>query len=178
VEGADQVVVLLAALVVEERLALGGVPDEGGREPAPPVGGRGQRGGDLQDVERRPRVAVGEPGDQGQRVVLGVDRLRPEPPLAVGERPAEDHADLVLAEALEDVDPAAGEERRDDLEGRVLGRRADQDDRAPLDVGQEGVLLGLVEAVDLVHEQDRALAAGRQAVLGGGDDRPDLLHAG
>jgi hypothetical protein len=43
-----------------------------------------------------------------------------------------------------------------ELEGRVLGRRADQRDGAVLDVGEEAVLLRAVEAVDLVHEQQRA----------------------
>ena len=52
------------------------------------------------------------------------------------------------------------EQRAVELEGRVLGGRADQHDRAVLDIGQEAVLLGAVEAVDLVDEQQRA--AGRR----------------
>ena len=40
-----------------------------------------------------------------------------------------------------------------------MRRRADQDARAVLHVGQEDVLLGFVEAVDLVDEEDRAHAA-------------------
>jgi hypothetical protein len=76
--------------------------------------------------------------------------------LAVGEGAREDLLHLGGAEPLERVDPAAREQRRVDLEGRVLGGGADQHDGALLDVGQERVLLGLVEAVDLVHEQDRA----------------------
>jgi hypothetical protein len=52
----------------------------------------------------------------------------------------------------------AGEERPHDLKVGVLRRRADEDDRAVLHVRQEGVLLGLVEAVDLIHQQDGALA--------------------
>ena len=43
-------------------------------------------------------------------------------------------------------------------EERVLRRRPDQDDDAVLHVRQQHVLLGLVEAVDLVEEQDRPLA--------------------
>ena len=36
---------------------------------------------------------------------------------------------------------------------------ADEDDRAVLDVREKGILLGLVEAVDLVDEEDRAGSA-------------------
>ena len=43
------------------------------------------------------------------------------------------------------------------LEARVFGGGADEDDGALLHEGQEGVLLGLVEAVDLVHKEDGAL---------------------
>src|SRR3546814_8671245 len=51
------------------------------------------------------------------------------------------------------------------LEGRVLGGGADQDHRAVLDIGQEAVLLGAVEAVDLVDEQQSA-APGQAALPG------------
>ena len=53
---------------------------------------------------------------------------------------------------------AARQQRGVELERRVLGRGADQRDRAVLDVRQEAVLLGAVEAMDLVDEQQRALA--------------------
>ena len=40
-------------------------------------------------------------------------------------------------------------------ERRVLGGCGDEDDLTGLDTGQQGVLLGLGEAVDLVEEEDR-----------------------
>ena len=43
---------------------------------------------------------------------------------------------------------------------------------------QEGVLLALVEAVDLVHEEDGALAPARAVGLGFRDHLADLLDAG
>ena len=73
-------------------------------------------------------------------------------------RAARDHLQqLVLVERLERVDLRAREQRRVHLEVRVLGRRADQRDEPLLDRGQQRVLLRLVEAVDLVEEEDRAL---------------------
>ena len=56
-----------------------------------------------------------------------------------------------------------------DLEVGVLGRRADERDRAVLDVRQQRVLLGLVEAMDLVEEEDRARAVQGEPVLRLGD---------
>jgi hypothetical protein len=44
-------------------------------------------------------------------------------------------------------------------------------------VGQKGVLLTLVEAVDLVHEEDGALAAPGVVRLGLCHDLADLLDA-
>jgi len=49
-------------------------------------------------------------------------------------------------------------ERGVDLEGWVFCRGTDQADRPTLDVGKKGVLLRLVEAVDLVDEEDSARA--------------------
>ena len=51
------------------------------------------------------------------------------------------------------------------------------DDRAVLDVRQERVLLGLVESVDLVDEDDRPLALEAQAIARGGDDLAQLPDA-
>ncbi len=83
---------------------------------------------------------------------------------------------------------AAREERRVDLEVRVLGRRADQRHEPVLDRRQQRVLLRLVEAVDLVEEEDRPLAVAAQPVAGPRDhaahvvdprrDRRQLLEGG
>ena len=49
---------------------------------------------------------------------------------------------LLIGQGCEHVDAAAGEQRGNHFEGRILGGRADQPDGAALDVGQKGVLLG------------------------------------
>ena len=72
----------------------------------------------------------------------------------------------------------AREQRGVDLERRILGRGADQHDVAGLDARQKRVLLRLVEAVDLVDEDDRA-ASGRAAdALGLAHHVADFLDAG
>src|SRR5699024_8497413 len=67
-------------------------------------------------------------------------------------------------------------QRRNHLERRILSGGADQDDVPPLDVREKGVLLRLVEPVNLVHEKDRALA-GPAETLGIGHHGLDLLDA-
>ena len=67
--------------------------------------------------------------------------------------------DVVDRERAQHVHARTRQQRAVDLERRVLGRRADEADRAVLDERQERVLLRLVEAVHLVEEQHRAPAA-------------------
>src|SRR5262249_54673150 len=72
----------------------------------------------------------------------------------------------------------ARQERGVDLERGVLGGGADQHDCALLHVGQEGVLLRLVESVDLVDEQHGRPPAARALGFRVGRDLADLLPAG
>ena len=101
----------------------------------------------------------------------------PRPCASSRERALEELDEVVDLERLEAEHLAAREERRVDGEARVLRRRADDDDRAVLDVRQERVLLRLVEAVDLVDEDDRPLALEGQAIARRGDDLAQLADA-
>ena len=87
-------------------------------------------------------------------------------------------AGRVDPERLEAEEGGAAEQRRVDLEEGVLGGGADEGDEPALDAGEEGVLLRLVEAVDLVEEEDRALAPLAEAVAGPLERVADVLHAG
>ncbi len=68
-----------------------------------------------------------------------------------------------VVEPMQHEDLAARQQRAVQLEGRVFRGRADQHHGAVLDIGQEAVLLRAVEAMDLVDEEQRALAADRGA---------------
>jgi hypothetical protein len=103
-----------------------------------------------------------------------LSRKRPSPSAlatsasrASGVSAVEQHAQRPCVEPVQDQHLRAGEECRVQLEARVLGRRADQSDGAVLDIGQEAVLLGAIEAVDLVHEQQGALADRGMVARGG-----------
>ena len=84
---------------------------------------------------------------------------------------------LGLVQGFEDVDRGPRQQGRVHLEGRVLGGGADEGHQPGFHVGQEGILLGLVEAVDLIDEQQGAPPPG-PVVLGPGDGLADFLDPG
>ena len=65
---------------------------------------------------------------------------------------------MLIGERRESVDAAAGEESGDHFKGGVLRSGPDQADRAPLDIGQKGILLSLVEAMNLINEENGSRA--------------------
>ena len=91
----------------------------------------------------------------------------------------------VIVQAVQHQHLRARQKSAVQLKARVLRRGADQDDGAVLDIGQERVLLGFVEAVDLVDEQQRSpplltpdarLFEHLLQVSDTGKDRGDLLE--
>ena len=100
-----------------------------------------------------------------------------EPALGVRERAVDERPDVLGRERLQHEHAGPRQQGGDHLERRVLRRRADEDHRAALDVRQERVLLRLVEAVNLVDEEQDRLAGATQLVLRVGDDLAQLLHA-
>ena len=134
--------------------------------------------GQLQRVEHPARVAVRHVDQVRERVVVELHVELAVPALGVGQRLPGDREQVGLGQRLELEDAAAADERLVDLEIGVLGGRADEDDRAVLDPRQQRVLLGLVEAVDFVHEEDRALAELPAALLRLRDRLPDVGDAG
>ena len=70
----------------------------------------------------------------------------------------------------------ARDQRADDIEIGVLGRRANQRDHTRLHVRQQRVLLGLVPAVHFIDEQDRALVVHPPAFLRLTDHPAQLGH--
>ena len=107
-------------------------------------------------VEQESPVAVGT-GDQR----LARRRREGKGPLHLGLRPLDQVVERGPIEPLQDQHLRSAQERRIQLERRILGGRADQSDGAVLDIGQEAVLLRAIEAVDFVHEQQCALAGPR-----------------
>ena len=169
VQRADQVVVPVARLVVERRPPLHQLRQRLAAD-------RGRAGRDraedlLRHVERRAPVAVGHGDERCAR--LRVERQRPAlHGLGTGQQLLQRR----LVEAVEGQHHRAREQGAVQLERRVLGGGAHQGDGAVLHVGQEPVLLRPVEAVDLVDEEERALA-GLAPPLGAVERLAQVLHA-
>ena len=79
-------------------------------------------------------------------------------------------------EAFQHQNLATRQKRAVQLEARIFRRGADQRHHAAFDEGQEAVLLGPVEAVDFVDEEQRALTH-LAARFGTVERRAKLLHA-
>ena len=105
------------------------------------------------------RIAVAD----GRKKIAGVGvKLRGQravSPFHVRERPFQQPSDGFGRQRVEFKDERPRGKRRVDEEVWVVRRRADEDDCSVLDIGQQDVLLGLVEAVYLVDEEDCALPA-------------------
>ena len=137
-----------------------------GREIARPPASRAAAAATSSALSARRASPVGVAGDELARVRPSRDGRRRGPSGAAERRDRAGRADLLLGERAQGHHPAAREERGVHLEGGVLGGGADERHRALLHVRQERVLLRLVEAVDLVDEQDGALAVHAAPVLG------------
>ena len=107
----------------------------------------------VSQVEQKPPVAIGH-GAQGRPGFLGQRQWTAQ---IVFGAPQQDFEILVI-EAPQHEDLRTRQQRPDQLEGRVLGRGADENHRAVLDHRQKGILLRAIEAMDLVDEEQRALA--------------------
>src|SRR5207237_5002176 len=117
----------------------------------------GPRSGDLQGGERAPRIAGRVLGYVIEELRAGHERGL-QATVLVRQRALEEDLQIRLFQRPQREYPAAREERGDHLEAGVLGGGADQRHRPALNVREQRVLLRLVEAVDLVDEEQRALA--------------------
>ncbi len=84
---------------------------------------------------------------------------------------------VVIIEAAQHEDLRTRQQCADQFEGRVFRRRADEDHRAVLDDRQKSILLRAVEAVDLVDEEQGALAH-LAALPGRVEHLAQIRHAG
>lgn len=172
-EGGNDVVVLLGPLVVEQGFFLQGLAD-GGRGQLSSNGQGG--GGEFQGVEGDPGIALGHFAQLDQGRIVGAELLVAEA-AGIAQGPLQQQLDLFGGEGVEHEDPGAGEQGRVDFEGGVFGGGADENDVAALDEGEKGVLLGLVEAVDFIDEQQGLAAVVGFFFLGLLDDFADFLDS-
>jgi hypothetical protein len=126
----------------------------------------------VREVEQASGVAIGETDQARARVVV---ETQPGQRLPAGA--FEELAHLVGRERLQHVHRSAREQRRVDLEGRVFGRRADKGQQPAFDIGQESVLLRLVEAMHFIDEENRPPATAGARHFGTCHRLTDVLDA-
>lgn len=174
-ERAGHVVVLVAVPVV-----LHGGPVDGGLDRLQGdlrlVRGERRTGRRLQGSERPARVSARD-AQQMRLRVLGQGEGTAEPAL-VRQRPAQQITQVVVGQRFQGEQQGPRQQRGDDREVRILRGGGDQGHPAVLHGGEQGVLLGLGEAVDLVQEEDGLLAVPTGGAARALDDGPDLLDPG
>ena len=169
VQGRDLVIEAVTTLVKAPRIQGQCLLQEGWRDlhhAGGPCGG----GGLLQQVQHPSGVAV---GIAHQRV--DGRRLELQPRQRTCPRSLDQRLQLLVVQRLQHIDLRARQQRGIHLEGRILGRCPDQRDQSRFRIGQQGVLLRLVETVDLVDEQD-GVASRLQVALSLLHRRTDILH--
>eukprot|EP00033_Pygsuia_biforma_P005608 GCRY01006194.1.p1 GENE.GCRY01006194.1~~GCRY01006194.1.p1 ORF type:complete len:215 (-),score=36.12 GCRY01006194.1:711-1355(-) len=135
------------------------------------VGGR-QRERSFENVQGRTGISTAVRSNQLKRIVISHPTSRMVFPLLF-QHTLEQADDAAGPQTLEGNHMAARKQRIVEVEGGVFRRGTKEDDGAILHIGQKRVLLGFVEAVNLIHEQKRVFAS---AVLGLGDHFPDFVH--
>ena len=95
----------------------------------------------------------------------------------VGDGSLQQGGDVFFAEGLEVEHLAAADQGAVDGVAGVFGGGADEADDAALDVAQQHVLLGFVEAVDFVEEEDGAAVVLLQPLAGGVEHEADVFDA-
>src|SRR5689334_2698585 len=128
------------------------------------LGGEPRRG--FEHVERSARIALCAARDQSEALGARAEPEAAQPSLCVVERALEQRGQVLLGQRRELEHACPRQQRRVDRKGWIFGGGPDQRDRAVFHVRQQRVLLRLVEAVDLVDEQQRRLAV--HALLLGG----------
>ena len=113
--------------------------------------GRGKDQG-LKAVQRTSEIARGHLSDLLQDFLGSLDAERAKSSLLVRERRAEERGNLWRRQRIEPKEMTAAQQGRDDVEARIMGRAADEAHHACFDIRQQQILLGLIEAVDLVDD--------------------------
>ena len=134
-------------------------------------------GRQFEKIQRPAGIAVGAACEQMRGLLRQAQPTLAKPLHGLLEGTRQDARDVLRLQGMKQIDPCTREQRIVQREGRILGRGPDKRQGAVFDMRQEGVLLGLVESVHLVDEEQCG-ALFQIAHRSRRDDRvADLLHA-
>jgi hypothetical protein len=178
-KGADGVEVGISLFVVEHGPPLNGLfrHRQGDGDGAGIIGFRGFNR-QFQGIEQSAGIAIGHIHQMVEGLVGNLDRNDrrspvPDPP-GSGPRPGTDRG----APGLELKKARAADQGLIHLKEGIFGGGPNQNYRAVFDPGQQRILLGFVEAVDLVDKEDGAASVLTAQVLGGGDGLANVFDPG
>src|SRR5262249_12120037 len=138
--------------------------------------GVGDARGQLQRVETGTGVAIGVAGEVLEGILVHGDVLCAQAAL-VSQGATEQGEGVVVGQGAEGADAGARESRGAAFEGGASSGGTDKGDGAALDVGENSILLGLVEAVDLIYEEDGAPPGHAQELAGILHDATEISDA-
>ena len=128
----------------------------------------------LKRRERRASVTRCQRADGLNRILIG--RELAVQTLRRLERTLDKHGNIIVLEVLKLHHATAREQRRVDLKVRVLRRGANHNDGTVLNRMQQGILLRLGEAVNLIDKKNGTAVVRIQARLGLVDHAAQVLH--
>ncbi len=131
----------------------------------------------LQRSQNSTRIAVAHVDQKLGGVVVDRDVESPESTELVLQGAVDQLPQVFGLKRLELKDLTPAEKSSVDGEERVLGRGADEDHDSFLDIGEERILLRLVEAVDFVDEEQCAAGFRFQAFASRFENGAEFLHA-
>ncbi len=178
-EGGNRVVMGISQAVVLDGLALDGFLRYGEVHMDNAVfPGRGGQNGHFQSRDGLPGVSVRLGGQVVQGFLLHVHAGGSQPALRVRQGTLQQGGQLFLRHGFQRENLGAGQQGGVDRKVGVLRRRADEPDRSLFQMGEQDVLLRLVESVQLIHEEDGFPPVHAHPHLRLGDFLPDVRHVG
>ncbi|MNK98503.1 hypothetical protein D3C87_1188680 [compost metagenome] len=133
--------------------------------------------GVFQQIEQTPAIAIGG-GQQHLEAFIVERQVALAQPTLFSECAMHQFAQRRFVEAFQHVDAGTRQQSIVEFEGRVFGGGADEDQRAVFNVRQKRILLGFVETVHFIDEQNRALAVLAGLLLGDFNSLTDLFDPG
>ena len=175
-KGGNDVVMHLAALVIDGHILLQALRDRAVVNDDGIALAQLGIDHDLQDIQQFAGISAAVAEERLRLPDLDLALLQH---LILAQRAVEELLQVGDLEGLQHEHLAAGQKGSDHLKGGILRRGADQHDGARFHGAQQGILLRLVEAVDLIDEEDRRARLGEERLgLGRVDDFADFLHTG
>ena len=148
----------VAIRIVNHRLALNGFFSDPKRDPnhAILIGRRGHHR-QLKRGQRLARIAIGFLRKVIQSLDTRLDQFPTKPALFISQCPLQQSHDLIHRHRLELENLRTRNERRIDMEIRVVRGRTNEPHHSALDMRQEHILLRFVKSMNLINEQNRRL---------------------